>query len=93
MATSARNVFEYVAVGIGIVIVAAVSWLVLHYSTRIVDALGRTGVNALTRLMGLVLVCIGVQFVVTGVVDLVATQAGTDDVVQAVGTTLGMLSS
>lgn len=77
MATSASNGFEYIPIGIGIVIVAAMSWLVLRYATRIVDAMGRTGVNALTRVMGLVLVCIGVQFVVTGVVDLVATQAGT----------------
>jgi multiple antibiotic resistance protein len=77
MATSANNAFQYIPIGIGIVIVAAVSWLVLRYSSRIVDAMGRTGVNALTRVMGLILVCIGVQFVVTGVVDLVATQAGT----------------
>ena len=77
MATSADNAFQYIPIGIGIVIVAAVSWLVLHYASRIVDAMGRTGVNALTRVMGLILVCIGVQFVVTGVVDLVATQAGT----------------
>ena len=58
----------------GIVIVAAISWLVLHYAPRIVDAMGRTGVNALTRIMGLILVCIGVHFVVTGVVDLVTSQ-------------------
>jgi multiple antibiotic resistance protein len=77
MATSANNAFQYIPIGIGIVIVAAVSWLVLRYSSPIVDAMGRTGVNALTRVMGLILVCIGVQFVVTGVVDLVATQAGT----------------
>jgi multiple antibiotic resistance protein len=77
MATSASNAFQYIPIGIGIVIVAAVSWLVLRYSSRIVDGMGRTGVNALTRVMGLILVCIGVQFVVTGVVDLVATQAGT----------------
>ena len=77
MATSADNAFQYIPIGIGIVIVAAVSWLVLRYSSPIVDAMGRTGVNALTRVMGLILVCIGVQFVVTGVVDLVATQAGT----------------
>lgn len=75
MATSAENVLEYIPVGIGIVIVSAISWIVLRYAPRIVDFLGRTGVNALTRLMGLVLVCIGVQFVVTGVVDLVTTQA------------------
>jgi multiple antibiotic resistance protein len=76
MATSAHSPLDYVPVGIGILIVAAISWLVLRYASRIVDAMGRTGVNALTRLMGLVLVCIGVQFVVTGVVDLVTSQAG-----------------
>jgi multiple antibiotic resistance protein len=75
MATSAHSPLDYVPVGIGIVIVAAVSWLVLRYAARIVDAMGRTGVNALTRLMGLVLVCIGVQFLVTGLVDLVTSQA------------------
>lgn len=91
MATSAESVIEYVAVGIGIVVVAAVSWLVLRYATRIVDAMGRTGVNALTRLMGLVLVCIGVQFVVTGVVDLVATQAAGAGVRGAVDAAAGML--
>jgi multiple antibiotic resistance protein len=61
---------------VGIGIVSAIAWLVLRYSTPIVDPLGRTGVNALTRLIGLVLVCIGVQFVVTGAVDLVTTEAG-----------------
>ncbi|HEX5789400.1 MAG TPA: MarC family NAAT transporter [Woeseiaceae bacterium] len=75
MATSADGPLDYVPVGIGIVIVSAIAWVVLRYSMPIVDALGRTGVNALTRLMGLVLVCIGVQFVVTGAVDLVTTEA------------------
>lgn len=75
MATSARVVWDYLPVALGIVIVAAISWLILRYSTRIVDVMGRTGVNALTRVMGLILVCIGVQFVVTGVVDLVADES------------------
>lgn len=75
MATSTRGITDYVPIAIGIIIVAAVAWIVLRSSSPIVDALGRTGVNALTRLMGLVLVCIGVQFVVTGVFDLVNSQA------------------
>lgn len=75
MATSARGVWDYFPVALGIIIVAAISWLILRYSTRIVDVMGRTGVNALTRIMGLILVCIGVQFVVTGVVDLVADES------------------
>ncbi len=78
MATSARNLLDYALIAVGIVIVAVVAWIVLRSASRIVNSMGRTGVNALTRLMGLVLVCIGVQFVVTGVVDLATTTAVAD---------------
>jgi multiple antibiotic resistance protein len=71
MATSVERPIDYVAVGIGILIVAFLSWLVLRSSTRIVQILGSTGVNVLTRLMGLILVCIGIQFIATGVFELV----------------------
>ena len=71
MATSVERPIDYVAVGIGILIVAFLSWLILRSSMRIVDFLGSTGVNVLTRLMGLILVCIGIQFIATGVFELV----------------------
>jgi multiple antibiotic resistance protein len=71
MATSVERPIDYAAVGIGILIVAFLSWLILRSSTRIVNFLGSTGVNVLTRLMGLILVCIGIQFIATGVFELV----------------------
>ena len=71
MATAVERPIDYVAVGIGILIVAFLSWLVLRSSTRIVEFLGSTGVNVLTRLMGLILVCIGVQFIATGISELI----------------------
>jgi multiple antibiotic resistance protein len=71
MATSVTRPRDYLAVGIGILIVAFLSWLVLRSSTRIVDFLGSTGVNVLTRIMGLILVCIGIQFIATGIFELV----------------------
>lgn len=74
MATNADHYYDYVPIGIGIVAVAALSWIVLRSASRIIEKLGRTGVNALTRLMGLLLVCIGVQFIGTGVVELLAAQ-------------------
>jgi multiple antibiotic resistance protein len=72
MATAADSLWDHVPISCGIVIVAAISWVVLRFSVKIIDAMGRTGVNALTRLMGLILVCIGVQFIATGIVDLLA---------------------
>lgn len=50
-----------------IVAVMFVSWLVLAVSPFIVKRVGRTGVNVMTRLMGLLVMVIGVQFIIEGV--------------------------
>ena len=60
---------EYLAVAVGIVIVAFVSWLVLSGAARLRFALGVTGLNAVNRLMGFLLICIGVQFIGSAVLD------------------------
>lgn len=74
MATSTDHPAEYLAVGIGIVIVAIVSWLVLRSADQTIDFLGKTGVTALTRIMGLILVCIGIQFIATGIFEFIKAQ-------------------
>lgn len=75
MATTVHNSLDYTAVGIGIILVALVSWIVLRWSMNIVGYLGHTGVDVLTRLMGLILVCIGIQFIVTGVFELISDES------------------
>lgn len=69
MATEAEVFSHSLAIAVGIVLVAFVSWLVLRSSLRVVDFLGVTGVTVLTRIMGLLLVCIGVQFVFRGLIE------------------------
>ncbi len=69
MATEVDRATEYFAIAIGIVLVALFSWVVLHYAGRVVKLFGVTGMNAMTRIMGLILVCIGIQFVCTGVLE------------------------
>jgi multiple antibiotic resistance protein len=49
---------------------AVVFWLCLRGATKIMRFLGETGIDALARLMGFLLVCIGVQFVINGIHDL-----------------------
>ena len=80
MATAVDSAWDHVPIGIGIIVVAVLSWLVLRSSVSIVEVLGRTGVNALTRLMGLILVCIGVQFIATGSIELLSDLSLTDAV-------------
>ncbi|WP_445147056.1 MarC family NAAT transporter [Dyella sp. Tek66A03] len=49
---------------------ALVFWLCLRGATPIMRLLGEKGVDALARVMGFLLVCIGVQFAINGIHDL-----------------------
>lgn len=49
---------------------ALVFWLCLRGATKIMRFMGETGVDAMARLMGFLLVCIGVQFIINGISDL-----------------------
>jgi len=62
--------FDYVAIILGIVIVAIITYLVLRLSERVVGLIGVNGMNALSKVMGFLILCIGVQFVVNGVLGI-----------------------
>ena len=64
----ASHWLDYVAIILGILVVAAVSYAILRASHRIVSVIGLNGMNVLTKMMGFLLVCIGIQFVVNGIV-------------------------
>jgi len=67
MAAEAHGVVDHLAIALGIVLVAIVSYLVLRESRRVVGFLGVTGMQAMSRIMGFLLVCVGIQFVVIGI--------------------------
>jgi multiple antibiotic resistance protein len=50
-----------------IVVVIAICWAVFHFSTRIARLLGITGNVVLSRLLGVILAALAVQFVIDGV--------------------------
>jgi multiple antibiotic resistance protein len=60
---------DYVAIGAGIVAMATLTYATLRLASRGVQFVGPIGVDALTRIMGFLTMCIGVQFVVNGVLD------------------------
>ncbi|MNX75275.1 inner membrane protein [compost metagenome] len=49
-----------------------VFWLCLHWAGRIVAVIGKSGVEAISRVMGFLLVCMGVQFVINGVLEIIS---------------------
>jgi len=57
----------YAVVGLGILVTVVICWLVLRSSTKITKILGSSGIDALTRIMGFILICIGVEFAVSGI--------------------------
>jgi multiple antibiotic resistance protein len=65
------RVFAYTGVVLAIFITAFFSWLVLRGAGLMRRILGVNGVDSLSRIMGFLLICIGAQFAIDGVRDLV----------------------
>ena len=58
-----RRAWVYVAI-VGVMLL---SWAVLSVAPALLRRFGRTGLNVMTRVMGLIVMVIGVQFVIDGV--------------------------
>jgi multiple antibiotic resistance protein len=68
-----KHIFGYVIAGLAILVVAFAVWIVLRSSNWIASRLGDHGLVALSRLMGFLMVCIGIQFIPSGVLQLLKT--------------------
>lgn len=49
-----------------VIVVLAITWVTLSAAPRLVGFFGQTGLNAMTRIMGLLVTVIGVQFIIDG---------------------------
>jgi multiple antibiotic resistance protein len=66
----ATGVIDYVAIILGILVVAIITYVTLRLSERVVRVIGINGMNALSKVMGFLILCIGIQFVVNGVLGI-----------------------
>ena len=66
----AQTHWQMVAILVSIVLTAAVCYLVLGHSDKVVRLLGDTGIRILVRIMGLLLVALAAQYFVNGLADL-----------------------
>ncbi len=71
LASDASSVFHYVAIFLVIALVSLACFLTLFVSEAVVNKLGKTLVKAFTRIMGFILLCVGVQYIVNGVEGIV----------------------
>jgi len=66
------KVFAFAGVILAIVVTAIISWLVLRSAGFVSRILGVNGVDSLSRIMGFLLICIGIQFAIIGIQDLIS---------------------
>lgn len=66
LAGQAHGMPQLAAVYGAVLLTAVVSWLTLRFSVRLLSRVGQTGIRVATRIMGLLLAAIAVQFVLTG---------------------------
>lgn len=60
------NLLHYLVLLLVIVILSASIWWLLRISSAIAGKLGKTGINLVTRIMGLIMAAIGVEFMASG---------------------------
>ena len=75
MAHNAKKPMDYAAIiGSGVVI-AMLVWLTLQMAQPIARTLGRTGINIATRIMGLLVAAVAVEFIVDGLTAMIPALA------------------
>jgi multiple antibiotic resistance protein len=64
-----HSVWQHVVIYSTIIATALASFLILSAAGRVQQYMGQTGIRILTRMMGLLLVALAVQFVANGLID------------------------
>jgi multiple antibiotic resistance protein len=70
LALELRVVWDYLLVVAAVLTMAFTTYLILRISPRLVGFLGESGISALSRMMGFIVLAIGIQFIANGVVPM-----------------------
>lgn len=84
MAAGSDDLPGYFAISAGILLVVFVAWLAMKGAPFISKALGVTGLDALTRIMGFILICIAFQFVFDGLGGYLASERFMEPILKAI---------
>ena len=69
-AQQSKTLLGHLSLAIPIFVVALLIWVILQLSTYIADKLGTIGINIVTRLMGMILAAMAVEFIAHGITGL-----------------------
>ncbi len=65
--SEAQGVTDYIVNGIAVSATALLAYLILRVSPKLVKYIGATGMSVITRMMGFIVLAIGVQFIINGI--------------------------
>ena len=65
--TRYHSIAHFIGFSIAIALFAACCWGIFRMAPWLVRLLGQTGINVITRIMGLLLMALGIEFIVTGI--------------------------
>lgn len=69
---SSDPVFDFISIFIGIIVTVAISFVMLKYADPLFKRMGRSGTMAFTRIMGLLLAAMAVEFMLSGTFEAVS---------------------
>jgi multiple antibiotic resistance protein len=84
MAAGARSWLQHLAIAVGIALVAFLSYWVVREAPRVSSLLGVQGLDALTRILGFLLVCVGVQFIGVAVGEVLSNPGFVTPILEAI---------
>jgi multiple antibiotic resistance protein len=67
MSSIADSIKDYLFIAAGVFVVAILVYITLRFASRLVKHLGVTGLLAMTKIMGFIILCVGIQFIVNGI--------------------------
>ncbi|WP_010478187.1 neutral amino acid NAAT transporter SnatA [Thermococcus zilligii] len=62
-----HQIFEKALIIASIIAVGLTAWLILYFSSKIQERLGRLGIKVMTRMMGLILASMAMQMIINGI--------------------------
>ena len=69
-----KHWYDYAACLLAIAAVTLSCWLILHASTKVSTWFGITGMNVVRRMMGFLILCVSVQFIINGIINIVTDE-------------------
>ena len=69
LATLTTNGWDYLGIFVGILLLAGIVWITLRLSGQLTHFLGINGTHAMTKIMGFIIFCIAIQFIINGLSD------------------------